>query len=466
MVCHRIALLAIGLGIGILPFLILCLYIQPCLDDFSTSTVALTYGIWKAQPYFYEHWSGRYFTNFLLFVANPLSYRWLAGVQLTAIISQLLRIGILYLAVRTLTSSQLRRREALLLAVGIALLYIALVPSKFSALYYFTDFVVYQAPIWLLVLVPLAVERWHRVSKSVSRTGWGAVAAAGTVAGAGSNELTLVLFGWVLLVAIGLSAYRRQWRSLRLWISLGSLLFVFGAISLLAPGNTGRQQLDSGLAPITSFWEAASRLVVLLRYLFVEPAFLVVPVLTLVLGPLAERIMPARPPGLRLPLLLSAAVLVTGVVLATIPYALMWARVPLLTRATNALVWWWLLGWIVAAWASLPPVPSTVPAGSLAVRMLLGFVLVVILLLSSARAYLDLQYDAPTYARQWDYRFEALRQASRTPHVPLQVPPLPPLTNRLTFLPPDDLSTVYGFGVNTRLATWFGVDSVRVAVPR
>ncbi|MDF7810394.1 hypothetical protein [Hymenobacter sp. YC55] len=86
-------------------------------------------------------------------------------------------------------------------------------------------------------------------------------------------------------------------------------------------------------------------------------------------------------------------------------------------------------------------------------------------MLSSARAYLDLLYDAPEYARQWNYRFGALRQASRTPHVPLQVPPLPPLTNRLTFLPPDDLSTVYGFGVNTRLATWFGVDSVRVAVP-
>lgn len=44
--------------------------------------------------------------------------------------------------------------------------------------------------------------------------------------------------------------------------------------------------------------------------------------------------------------------------------------------------------------------------------------------------------------------------------------PLPLLTNRLTFMLPNDLSTMYGFGVNTRLATWFGVDSVRVAVPR
>jgi hypothetical protein len=99
-------------------------------------------------------------------------------------------------------------------------------------------------------------------------------------------------------------------------------------------------------------------------------------------------------------------------------------------------------------------------------RTLLGLVVFVIIAIPSARAYLDLRYDAPEYARQWDYRFKELRRASHTPRVPLEVPPLPPLTNRFNFLPPDDLSTMYDFGVNTRLATWFGVDSVRVVVPR
>ncbi|QNH61291.1 hypothetical protein [Hymenobacter sediminicola] len=464
---HRLALLAAGVALAWLPLLALCFYNQPFLCDFSVSTDVANHGLWGAQPYLFLNWSGRYFTNLLLFVANPLSYGWLEGVQLTALLSQLLRIAVLYVAVRVLARQQLRRREAALLAAGLALLYVALAPYKFSALYYFTEIVVYHVAAWLLVLVPLAVERLHRAQSPFSRKAWGLAAVLGTVAAAGANELTIVLLGLVLLVGTGLSLQRRQWFSLRVWVGLGLLLLFFGTLSVLAPGNSARQELDGALVPAASFGEAASRLAVLLRYLFVEPAMLVLPVLVLVLGPLAVRVLPARPPGLRLPLLLSAAVLVGGVVLGTVPYALMWARVPLIPRATNIMVWWWLLGWIVAAWASLPADPQQVRVASPAVRILLSMVLGLIMLQPAARAALDLRHEAPEFARQWQYRFEKLRQAgSHTPHSTLQLPPLPPLTNRMLFIPPDDLSPMCGFGVNTRLATWFGVDSVRLAVPR
>jgi hypothetical protein len=462
---HRLWLLASGIAFGLLPFLALCLYVQPSLDDFSTSSDALTYGIWGVQPYIFQHWSGRYFTNLFLFGANPLNYQWLEGVQLVAALGQLLRIAVLYIAIRILAAQQLRRREAIVLAAGLSLLYTALIPSRFSALYYFTDIVVYQAPAWLLVLIPLAVERWHRTPTLRQRIVWGILAILGTAAAAGSNELTLVLLGWVIAVAAGLSAYRRQWRSLQIWATLGAVLFVGGIVSVLAPGNTGRQQLDGGLVPATSVGEVAARLVVLLRYLFVEPSMLLTPILTLLLAPLAVRILPARPQGLHLPLLLGAAILVSGVVLGTVPYALMWARVPLIPRATNIIIWWWLLGWIVAAWASLPSAPTGAPIVPVAVRTLLGFVLLIVVLIPSGRAYLDLRYDAPEFARQWQQRFKMLQLAGRTPHTFLQVPPLPPLTNRFNFLPPDDLSTMPGFGVNTRLAAWFGVDSVQVMAP-
>lgn len=462
-VYYRLNLMTVGVCLGLLPFLALCLYTQPYLCDFSVASDTFNYGIWGAQPYLFQQWSGRYFSNFLLYVVNPLSYRWLEGVKLAAVVSYFLRIGVLYLAIRRLTNQQLRRQEAGLLAAGLTLLYVALAPYKFSVLYYFTEIVVYQIATWLLLLVPLAVERLHRASNRTARKAWGAIAILGTIAAAGSNELTLIQLGCILALAASLSLYRRQYRSFRIWAGLGALLTMCGTVSVLAPGNSVRQHLDGAIVPAASAWEATSRLVVLLRYLFVEPAMLVIPILTLVLWPLGTRMLPGRPPGLRLPLLLSAAVLVGGVVLATAPYALMLPRPPLLPRATNAIVWWWLLGWIIAAWASMPPAP--VPATSPAIRMLLSLVLFIIVLIPSARAYLDLPYNAPEYARHWQYRFEILRQASRTPHVPLEVPPLPPLTNRLTFMPPDDLSTMYGFGVNTRLATWFGVDSVRVAVP-
>lgn len=463
---NRLNLMTAGVSLGLLPFLALCFYNQPYGCDFSTSTDALTHGIWGAQPYLFQNWSGRYFTNFLLFAANPLSYKWLEGVATVAAVSHFLRVAVLYLAIRILTAQQLKRREAGLLAAGLTLLYIALAPYKFSVLYYFTEIVVYQVATWLLLLVPLAVERLHRASRPAIRKAWGILAVLGTIAAAGSNELTLVQLGCILALAAGMSLYHRQYRSFRIWTGLGALLVICGTVSVLAPGNSVRQHLDGAIVPAASAWEVASRLVVLLRYLFVEPAMLVIPILTLILGPLGARVLPSRSPGLRLPLLLSAAVLVGGVVLAVAPYALMLPRPPLLPRATNAIIWWWLLGWIVAAWASMPLAPAAVPVASPAVRTLLGLALLVIMVIPSARAYLDLRYDAPEFARQWQYRFQALEQASRTPHTTLEVPPLPPLTNRLIFIPPDDLSMMCGFGTNTRLATWFGVDSVRVAGPR
>ncbi|MBC8081999.1 MAG: hypothetical protein H7Z21_02205 [Hymenobacter sp.] len=463
---HRWGLLAGSVSLELLPFLALCWYNQPYLCDFSVSTDALAHGIWEAQPYLFQTWSGRYFTNFLLLAANPLSYQWLTGVRLTAATGQLLRLAALYLAIRGLTGRHLRRREAGLLAAGLALLYVALAPKKFAVLFYFTEIVVYEVGAWLLLLVPVAVERLHRAPSQATRRAWGVAASLGTVAAAGSNELTLVLLGWVLAVGAGLSIYRRQGRSLRVWLGLGALLLVCGTVSVLAPGNAARQQLDGAVVPAASVWEAVSRLAVLLRYLFVEPALLIIPVLTLVLGPLGTRVLPARPPGLRLPLPLSAAILVGGVVLGTIPYALMLPHPPLLTRATNVLVWWWLLGWVLATWASLPSAPAVVLIGSPAVRTLLGGVLCLIMLIPSTQAYLDLGYDAPEYARQWQARFKVLARAARTPHSQLEVPPLPPLTYRRIFHPSDDIAPYSSYGVNTRLATWFGIDSVRVAAPR
>lgn len=458
----RIVLLAICIGLGLLPFLALCLYNQPYLDDFSVSSDALTYGVWGAQRYLFQHWSGRYFTNLLIFVANPLSYRWLEGVQLAAAVSQLLRILVLYVAIRSLTKKSLRHAEAALLAAGLALLYIALVPYKFSALYYLTEILVYHVPAWLLVLVPLTVERLHHTSRKSTRLMWSITAVVGTLAAAGSNELTLILLGIVLSAGASLSAYRRQWFSFRIWTGLGVVLLVSGTFSVLAPGNMVRQQIDGGLVPAPSVQEAIRRMILLLRCLFVEPAMLVIPMLTLLLVPIANRALLARPHGLQMPLLLGVAVLIAGVLLGTVPYALMWERVPLLPRATNILIWWWLLGWILIAWASLPAPATAIPLASSAIRLLLGLVVCITILVPSSRAYLDLRYEAPEFARQWQHRFTQLRQASWAPHQTLLLAPLPPLQNRQLLLPPDEVAPVSSYGVNTRLATWFGIDSVRV----
>ncbi len=460
---HWWELLATGVVLGLLPFLLLCHYNHPYSDDFTMASKVGAYGLWGAQVDFFANWSGRYFTNSLMFVANPLSYQWLQGVQLTALLNQVLRVMVLYAAVRLLAGQQLRRRDASLLAAGLALVYSSLVPSPFSALYYFTDLAVYHIAAWLLLLVPLVIARLQRASSRRARWAWGLLAGTGTVAAAGSNELTLILLGLLLALGASLSLWRQQRAFARVWIGFGVLLALAGSVALLAPGNAARLALDGSLRPASSVWEGLARLTVLLRHLFTDPAFLIIPALTLLLRPLAARVAPARPPGLQIPLLLSAAALVAGVVLSTLPYALTWARVPLIPRATNIMVWWWLLGWVFAGWASLPVAPAAIAPLPAAVRGLVGGVLVIVVLNASGHAYLDLRREAPIYARQWQHRFAALAQASRVPHAQLTLPSQPPLINRQIIMPPLYLSDNPAYGINTRLATWFGLDSVRVA---
>lgn len=463
---HWWHLLAIGVALGLLPLLLLSCYNQPYSDDFSFTPDVETYGFWIAQKHLFANWSGRYFTNALLLVGNPLNYRWLEGVQLTAIVGQLVRIAVLYAAVRLITGDQIRRRDAGLLATSLALVYSSLAPSAFSALYYFTDLAVYQVPAWLLLLVPLAIDRLQRAPRRGARWVWSLLAAAGTIAIAGSTELTIVLLSVVMLLGAGVSLWRRQWQSARVWVGLGALLVVASTVALLAPGNTARMTLDSSLRPTASIQEVLVRLFSLLRQLLTSPAFLVVPAFVLLLRPIAAQVASARPPGLRIPLLLSAAVLVLGLIVGTLPYALTWARVPLVPRAANILLWWWLLGWLMAGWASLPVDPAAVAPVPTAARGLLGVALAVVVLMASGHAYLDLRHEAPAFATQWQNRFAALKQAGRTPHSELTLQPQPVLINRQIVLPPLGLAESPDYGINTRLATWFGLDSVRVgAIP-
>lgn len=465
-VANRRGLLAIGIGLGLLPLLLLCGYNQPYADDFFWTSDVDTYGFWGAQKRFFANWSGRYFATSLQLVSNPINYHWLQGVKLTAFISQLLRITVLYAAIRMLTGRQLRRQQAGLLAAGLALVYSSLVPSVFSALYYFTDIIVYQIPAWLLLLVPLTIDRLQRAASRRERRVWGLLAGVGTVAVAGSNELTIILLALILALGAGLSLWRRQWASVRVWVGLGALLVGAGTVALLAPGNTARLALDHSLQPASSLGEALARLLILLRYLFTTPAFLVIPAFVLLLRPLAAPLAPARPPGLRVPLLLSAVVLVAGVVMSTLPYALTWARVPLIPRAANIVLWWWMLGWLFAGWASLPTYPATARPLPATVYGLLGGVLLIVVFTASGHAYLDLRHEAPVFAQQWQSRIAAMQKASRVPHAKLTLAPQPPLINRQIIMHPVGLSEDAAYGINTRLATWFGLDSVRVAPPR
>ncbi|GGF27964.1 DUF6056 family protein [Hymenobacter cavernae] len=367
------------------------------------------------------------------------------------------KLGILWLGLRRLTTNQLAGATAGWLAVGLTLLYLAIVPDVYSAVYYFTDVAVYQLPALLLVVVPLAVDQAQRAPAASSRRRWLLVAGIGTLAAAGSTELNIVLLGWLILVGFAVSLYRRQAISARIWFGLGVLLLVVGLVGLSAPGNYVRMRVDS--APATSLPQAFRRLVKAVRLVFPSFSLNSVLLLPLLLAPLGVRLLPGRPRGLAFPLLLSTAFLLIGVVLGCLPYAFIWeATIP--TRAVNVLLWWLLLGWPVACWAALPMTAPAVPLGHSA-RLLIALYLTATIALVSWRAWLEWTLEAPQYAQQWQARYTLFRRAAQQPKTKLTIAPMVNITPRHILIHGYDIRPYYHFYINWQTAGWFGLDSVR-----
>jgi hypothetical protein len=161
---------------------------------------------------------------------------------MTALLNICFKIGGLWLALRCVTSQRLTKAESLWLAAGLTLTYVCLVPDKYATLYSYTDWAVYQLPAVVLLLVPVAIDQMQRATARYQRRFWGVGAVLGTVWAAGSNEMTIALLGWLLLVGLGVSLYRNQRYCARIWLGLLLVLLMAGSIAVGAPGNYERMK--------------------------------------------------------------------------------------------------------------------------------------------------------------------------------------------------------------------------------
>ena len=460
-------LLVAALAVALLPFLLLCRFNQPYLDDFAWATLFRNRGFWCAQSYIYHHINGRYVTAFLLTAGNPLSY---GGPRLLGLVNLAisgLTLGSLWLGLHSLLRRAVRPFVILTLAGGLFLFFIAAVPDIHASLYWFASQVTHHLTSLFLLLVPVAVVRFHQAASRRAKAGWLGLAVAGAVLTGGSSEFVTLLLGWLLAAACGVSVVRREGRHARVWAGLLLVLAGAALFVVIAPSNVDRLQPATAnaagiAAKLAQFWQPHWLGRALRRFLF-TPGIAFIAVLPLLLAPLGPAAVAVRPRGLRLPLAFSAAVLLGGVLLGACLMQLEVMGPDIASRCANVLLWWLLLGWPVACWAALPVAEPACRWATPAVRYGIGVLLAVFLAAPVRRAWREVLVDAPSWNRQCEQRYALLRRlANTTPHVNVQVPPIRRVVPHYVLIRGYDIAAGYHSPYNLDMAAYFGVDSVRV----
>jgi hypothetical protein len=231
-------LVAIALFITLLaPILFLSLYTRPHADDFFTASIAARHDIFSTMKFWYTHWTGRYFSFFLVSYLNPMTYDCVWLYPITIFCMLLLQLCTSFFFLKKLAGQYLDTTGILLAWALLNSYYYAFIPGLSDGVYWLAGSFVYLTsiiltPWWLLVL--LLPGRL-----SAQKGWWFASALAGGVAIIGSNELALLT---VLIVSFLNFAWRSlSSRHVRMdLLLLFALLTGFAIFEIAAPGNYAR----------------------------------------------------------------------------------------------------------------------------------------------------------------------------------------------------------------------------------
>ncbi len=458
---------AVCLALALLPFLLLCFYNQPYLDDYAWATAFRQLGLWRAMALLYDTQNGRFVASFFLTAANPLSYGSPSTLGLASLLINLFTLFSLWLSLHVMLRNAIGQRAKVMLAVALFLLFVAIIPDIYSALYWFASQVTHHTASLFLLLIPVSVAQAHRATRPLGQAGWVGLALGGTCLTGGSSEVVTLLLGWLLAVACVISLARREYQHATVWASLLLLLAGVALLDCLAPGTLNRlkpvHRDGAGIAArLYAVWQPAwlAKAIVLLLW---TPGTLLILIVPLLFQPFAARLHAVRPAGFRLPLLVSSAILLAGVFLGACLMQLEITTTQVASRCANVLLWWLLIGWLAACWAALPPYPTPIYGSSSPIRPI-GLALLCFLLVPPVlRAWHELLVDAPAWNQQCQRRYALLRQAAQqNPHAPVQLAPIYHVTPRYVLVRGYDIAPTFNKPYNRDIARYFGVDSVRV----
>ncbi len=393
-----------------IPFLVLCFYCFPSVDDYSFANITESYGYIGGQIHWYTTWTGRYFSTAILSFSPALIYNF-ALYHLVSLILLMGSLHSIFFLIQSL-NPKYNKWHAVLIALAAILSYLLFLPDVTEAFYWFPGSITYQlASVLATYLLAMGV----RVeSGSATRIpGWLLMSLL-AFAIVGSNEVVMVVTAISVTLYYMFSLFRGKGffngrLLLFLTAALGSVMLVF------APGNNVRAEGDLAERNFEQLSEAFS-------FSFSDMTsflgqYFWIPVLPLLLLSMLY-FSKAERTKVKWGQLITAVVLILALVFSVIfPTYYIYKLAPPL-RTQNFNLWILVLGSIVLGRFLAPLVPS-LKSVSPSLRVNTGSIgfLVLIFLFSgfngTRKAYADLfSGSANTFKNQYNIRAVMLANCS------------------------------------------------------
>ncbi|SOD79525.1 DUF6056 family protein [Spirosoma fluviale] len=224
--------------VAYLPLVLLSFHNHPsAADDYCFADTALKYGFWQAQKFYYDGWTGRYFSNMLVH-GSPLVWGWYDGYRFIPALMATALVGAIYALV-----SELLRTESLINRVTATCLLFFLVvlslQSTVEAFFWTAAIATYTVPTILTIYLIAVLIGYNRLPNGPIKwltTVWASFLVFAII---GSGETNLVL---LILLLLAITGYRlvflRKVDPLMMWLVLVS--FVSAWVLFQAPGNAIR----------------------------------------------------------------------------------------------------------------------------------------------------------------------------------------------------------------------------------
>lgn len=231
------------LGLVVFPLIALSFYNQPSpVDDYSFADTARKYGIWQAQQFYYDGWTGRYFHN-LMVHTGPLVWEWYDAYSIFPILLLIALWISFYALIRRLTRTVLTRTEQVVTASAALFLFISQLVSIPEFFFWYAGLACYSVSCVCFLLLLDALMAHDQIQFRLSGS-FLLIESLLVAVIIGSSETSMImamaLLGTVLLALL---IYRRK-----LPVSLLLLLAVAGVCCFFlihAPGNAVRMSGNS-----------------------------------------------------------------------------------------------------------------------------------------------------------------------------------------------------------------------------